>query len=148
MPSGCFIDTNLLLYLQDRTATEKAKRVAELLGALADHDLIVVNTQVLKEYTHNILRKFRDVSYDQLLAELEAMRPWCRAPLDFHTALRGLALHRRHRFSFYDACLVASALDYGCEMFLSEDLNHHQKIEGMRIINPFADDPRGHIQRN
>jgi predicted nucleic acid-binding protein len=137
MPSACFIDTNLLLYAQDRKTPEKAEKVAAVLGALADRNLIVVSPQVLNEYAHNILRKFPKVGRDQLMAQLEFMQPWCRAPMDGRTALRGLEVHDRYKFSFYDACLIASALEYGCGLFLSEDMRHGQRVAQMQIVNPF-----------
>lgn len=51
--------------------------------------------------------------------------------------LRGMALAQRHRFSFYDSLIVTAALEAGCERLLTEDLQHGQRIEGLRIDNPF-----------
>ena len=69
------------------------------------------------------------------------MQPWCRAPLDGRTAIQGLQIHRRYRFAYFDSCLIASALEYGCKLFLSEDMNHGQTIAHLRIVNPFLADP-------
>ena len=148
MPSAYFIDTNLLLYAQDREAPEKAKRVVEWLGALADRDSIVISPQVLNEYAHNIIRKFQHVGADRLLSELGFMQQWCRAQTNCHTAIHALRIHRRYRFSFYDSCLVASALEYGCDVFLSEDMSHGQRIAGMQIINPFLSELRSITEQN
>jgi predicted nucleic acid-binding protein len=122
MPSACFVDTNLLLYAQDPNAPEKAKQAAAWLRVLADRDAIVISPQVLNEYAHNIIRKFAHVGTDRLLAQLELMRPWCRATTNNMTAIHALKLHLRFRFSFYDSCLIASALEYGCKFFLTEDM--------------------------
>ena len=148
MPSACFIDTNLLLYAQDPRAPEKAERVVEWLGALADLDSVVISPQVLNEYAHNIIRKFPHVGYDRLLAELEFMQPWCRAQTNCRTAVQALRIHQRFKFSFYDSCLVSSALEYGCDIFLSEDMSHRQRIAGMQIINPFLSDIRSITEQN
>ena len=145
MPSGCFIDTNLLLYRQDPSAPEKAERVAEWLAALADRNDIVISAQVVREYAHNIIRKFRHVDAARLAVELEIMRPWCRASESYEIAIAGLAIHRRFRFSLYDSCLVASALEFGCDLFLSEDMSHQQRVGDMRIVNPFAGEPRDYL---
>jgi predicted nucleic acid-binding protein len=145
MPSGCFIDTNLLLYRQDPSAPEKAQKVGEWLIVLADRNDIVISAQVVREYAHNIIRKFRHIDPARLAAELEIMRPWCRAPESYPIAIGGLVIHRRFRFSFYDSGLVASALEYGCDLFLSEDMSHQQRVGNMRIINPFASEPRDHL---
>jgi predicted nucleic acid-binding protein len=43
----------------------------------------------------------------------------------------------RWRFGFYDSLIVASALAAGCDMLLTEDLQHGQVIETLTISNPF-----------
>jgi len=50
---------------------------------------------------------------------------------------RGLELQARYRYHFYDALIIAAALDAGCTRLYSEDLQHDQKTEGLRIENPF-----------
>jgi predicted nucleic acid-binding protein len=148
MPSACFVDTNLLLYAQDPEAPEKAKRVAEWLGVLAETDAIVISPQVLNEYAHNIIGKFQHVGTDRLQAELEFMQQWCRAKTNQQTAIHALRIHSRYQFSFYDSCLIASALEYGCDLFLSEDLSHGQRISGMQIISPFRSELSSIAEQN
>ena len=46
-------------------------------------------------------------------------------------------LQTRYRLSFYDSLIVAAALDAGCKILYSEDLQHGQQIEGVTITNPF-----------
>jgi predicted nucleic acid-binding protein len=50
---------------------------------------------------------------------------------------RALTLARDHQLSFYDALIVAAALDAGCDQLCSEDLQHGQKFGTLRIDNPF-----------
>jgi predicted nucleic acid-binding protein len=50
---------------------------------------------------------------------------------------RTLELHGRYRFSFHDSLIIAAALQAGCTRLLTEDLQHGQMIEGLRIENPF-----------
>ena len=52
---------------------------------------------------------------------------------------RALELQERYRFSFWDALIVAAALEAGCTRLLTEDLQHGQVIEGLRVENPFRD---------
>ena len=46
-------------------------------------------------------------------------------------------LGRLHRLSFWDALVVRAALDAGCAVLYTEDLAADQRIEGLRIVNPF-----------
>lgn len=48
-----------------------------------------------------------------------------------------LRLKERWKLSFYDALIVAAALEAGCKRIVSEALQHGQRIEGLRIENPF-----------
>ena len=50
---------------------------------------------------------------------------------------RGLDVQERWKFGFYDSLIVAAALEAGCKRLLSEDMQHGQRIEGLRIENPF-----------
>ena len=55
--------------------------------------------------------------------------------LDLHTAARVLA--EDHRLSFYDALIAASAIEAGCDILYSEDMQHGRTIGGLAIVNPF-----------
>ena len=48
-----------------------------------------------------------------------------------------IALQRRLRLSFYDSLIVAAALEAGCKRLLTDDMQDGQRIEGLRIENPF-----------
>jgi predicted nucleic acid-binding protein len=50
----------------------------------------------------------------------------------------GLALAERYTLSVYDAMIVASALDAGCDTLWSEDMQHGMVFgDRLRVINPF-----------
>jgi predicted nucleic acid-binding protein len=50
----------------------------------------------------------------------------------------GLRLAERYQFGIYDGMIVAAALEAGCDIVLSEDLQHGLIVEGrLRIVNPF-----------
>jgi len=49
-------------------------------------------------------------------------------------------LINRYDFSFFDALVVATALEAECNILYSEDRQHGQIIEGkLVIINPFEE---------
>jgi len=54
-----------------------------------------------------------------------------------HAAARALA--EDHRLSFYDALIVASAIEAGCNVLYSEDMQHGRAIGGLTIANPFLE---------
>lgn len=138
----CFIDTNVLLYAKDRTSPLKLKAATQWLKALLDTNAAVLSAQSLREYYVNALRS------DRSAGAVAALRAYVAALDDIvpdqlradHLAL-AWELQDRHRLSFWDALLLASALAADCTIFLSEDLNAGQQIETLTIVNPFTTAP-------
>ena len=61
----------------------------------------------------------------------------CALTLDLHNSARALAAD--HGLSFYDALIVAAAIEAGCDTLFSEDMQHGRSIGGLAIVNPFVD---------
>jgi hypothetical protein len=51
---------------------------------------------------------------------------------------RASSLQERFSLSWWDAMIVASALEQGSDFLLSEDLQAGQNLDGMLVVNPFA----------
>jgi predicted nucleic acid-binding protein len=47
-----------------------------------------------------------------------------------------------HNLSVYDALIVASALEAGCDRLYSEDLQHGRVFGALTVRNPFLGDLR------
>ena len=50
---------------------------------------------------------------------------------------RALRIQSARGFSFCDSLNLAAALESGCKRLLTEDLQHGQQVDGLRIENPF-----------
>jgi predicted nucleic acid-binding protein len=59
-------------------------------------------------------------------------------PLTAETHAQALALARDHGLSFYDALIVASALEAGCDTLYSEDLQDGRRFPGLTIVDPLT----------
>jgi predicted nucleic acid-binding protein len=136
MTKSFFLDTNLLIYLHDPKSPEKRLQARIWIAALADRNALVISPQVVNEFCHAMRRKFPSVGIDEVSRFVRGLRPWCLAPSTFETSARGLALHLAMGFQFFDAVLIASALQAGCDFFLSEDMQDGRSLEGMTIFNP------------
>lgn len=53
-------------------------------------------------------------------------------------AIEALGIATKHRLAWYESLMVAAAMEGGCEILYSEDLQHGREIEDLRIENPFA----------
>jgi predicted nucleic acid-binding protein len=128
-----FLDTNVLLYLLSGDGP-KANKAEALLAGRA-----IVSVQVLNELANVAVRKL-GLTWRELGDLIEAVRAGCEVqPLteEVHDQARELA--ERYRLSFYDASIVSSALEAGCRVLYSEDLQNGFKVEGtLTIRNPFG----------
>jgi predicted nucleic acid-binding protein len=43
----------------------------------------------------------------------------------------------RFRLSYWDAAIIEAARLSGCDLVLSEELNHDQDYGGVTVVNPF-----------
>ena len=127
-----FFDTSVLLYLLSADPA-KADRVEQLLENRG-----TISAQVLNEFAAVALRKLK-MSVSEVREVLDGIRSVCSVePISVLTHERGLAVHERYRFSFYDSVLVATALMAGSKVLFSEDMQHAQLIDKqLRIVNPF-----------
>jgi predicted nucleic acid-binding protein len=128
-----FFDTNILVYAQQENG--KAERARAL---LADGGKLSV--QVLNEFTAVSRRKqrrdWREIA-EAISDALALVDPPLVLTLDLHAAARMLA--ENHRLSFYDALIVAAALEAGCDTLFTEDMQHGRTIGGLAIVNPFLE---------
>ena len=139
MPAEFFLDTNIFVYTFDRQEPDKQARAGRLVERALGTGDGVVSSQVVQEFLNVALRKFeRPLSDEQALRYLrEVLDPLCSVFPSIALYEAALSLHRRWRFSFYDALIVAAALDSKCKVLYSEDFQDGQEIESLTIVNPF-----------
>ena len=128
-----FLDTNVVLY----TLAEGDPRRPIARTRLAQGGTISV--QVLNKFATVARRKLK-LSWPEVYKALAVVRTLCPppVPLTLATHEAALALASQHSFSLYDALIVASALEAGCDTLLSEDMQHGRVIDArLTITNPF-----------
>jgi predicted nucleic acid-binding protein len=138
MSARSFLDTNILVYTDDKAAPAKQRRALELVAEHRRAGTGVLSLQVLQEYFVTVTRKLRvDAAVArrkiELLSEFEVLTP------DVADVLAAIDLHRLHGFSFWDALVVRAAKQSGCAILLSEDLQDTRTIDGVQIVNPFRE---------
>lgn len=127
-----FLDSNVLIYAF--SVDPRRERAISLL-----EDSFVISVQSLNEFVHVMRRKGGEdwSSIDDYLASLVAAASSVRGILP-ETQRDAMRLAKRYRFSTYDAQIVASALDAGCDTVLSEDMQDGLRVDGrLTIRNPF-----------
>ena len=102
---------------------------------LLSGDRIRVSPQVALEASNNLVRKFGYEKHE-IGPALDFLLPLIH-PVHAETIERAWGLMSRYGFKIWDAAIVAAALSAGCAVLYTEDLQHDQTIEGVRIVNPF-----------
>jgi predicted nucleic acid-binding protein len=97
----------------------------------------VVSTQVLQEYFTAATRQLH-VRPDIARRKVETFARLDLVQVDLDLILSAIDLHRLHAVSFWDALIVRAALANGCAVLYSEDPQMGQRINGLRVVNPFV----------
>jgi predicted nucleic acid-binding protein len=142
MSGTVFVDTNVLVYVRDRTDEDKQRRAAEWLASLWEARVGRLSVQVLQEYYVVMTRKLDPPRpQEEVREDVLALTAW--RPTVVEPALMEQAWDIEDRFglSWWDALIVAAALASRCRYLLSEDFQDGQVIDGLTIVNPFAHEP-------
>jgi predicted nucleic acid-binding protein len=133
-----FVDTNILIYAHDISAGQKHSRARELIRDLWQSAEGCLSVQVLQEFYVNVTQKVAKPlpaeTAAQIIADLSVWEVHCPKTEDVLGAIR---LQKRYQLSFWDAMIVASALQLGCQVLWSEDLNAGQVYDQVEVQSPF-----------
>ncbi len=134
-----FIDTNVFIYQLEALDARKHAIAERIVSTAVETGNACISFQVIQECLNTVLHK-AEITLDPLGARAyldTVLSPLYRVSASVALYERALELQQRWRFAFYDALIVASALEAGCKRLLSEDLQHGQRIETLTIENPF-----------
>jgi predicted nucleic acid-binding protein len=143
MSGRFFLDTNIFVYTFDASAPAKAEKAMALVKHAIKTRVGVISYQVVQEFFNVALRRFESpmsaAEADQYLAA--TFRPLLAvhsSPVLFSEALR---LGSKFQLDWYDALIVAAAIEAQCDVLYSEDLQPGQRLESVTVRNPFATEP-------
>jgi len=139
MTGRFFLDTNIFVYTFDSRLPAKRKKAAQLIRRAVDTGQGVVSYQVVGEFFNVALRRF---SPAMSFAEAEqylvtVFRPILAVQSSPAIFLAALRIASKDKLGWYDSVIVAGAIESGCDVLYSEDLQDGRKIENLRIQNPF-----------
>ena len=134
MKGKSFVDTNIVVYCYSETQEDK-KILAQRVSLNPDS---VISTQVIQEFGNTMSRKFGQ-SWNSIQAAIQELtlnyQVYINTPVTITNACR---ITDKYKYSFYDSLIIASALEAGCDILYTEDMQHNQLIEDkLPILNPF-----------
>jgi len=133
-----FVDTNVLIYAHDLSAGPKNTDAQELMQKLWQSRDGCLSVQVLQEFYVNITQKVVKPLASEVAAQIIAdLSVWLVHRPGAEDVLDAIRLQSRYRISFWDAMIVASAIQLGCLTIWSEDLNPGQVYDQVTVLSPF-----------
>ena len=131
-----FLDTNIFLYVVSRAEEDQShKQIAQRLIAESDFG---VSVQILQEFMDVTLRKKQlGLSIEEITGMVNYMATYPVAETSVALARRAFDIKNRFQIRYWDATLIAAAQELGCHTLYSEDFNHGQDYDGVRVVNPF-----------
>ena len=132
-----FFDTNVLVYAQDDSNTEKRAIAIDLIthALEVNHDGCI-STQVLQEFCNTMYKKTRRTK-EEIDTMLDGFRELLETDVTIDLVRHALQVKEEYGIQYYDALVVSAAEKLGCQEIISEDLSDGQIYRGMRAVNPF-----------
>jgi predicted nucleic acid-binding protein len=130
------LDTNILVYSVDLDAGKKHDQAIELFTQLTPANCLL-SLQSLCEFYAAVTRKKLMPAADAMAQVDDWQQLYPVVSAKAATLTHAFEAVKRYQLSFWDALLWATIREAGITTLLSEDFQHEQQIDGVRIINPF-----------
>ena len=138
MSDSVFLDTNILVYAYDNSEPEKRDISQEILENGLRNENIILSTQVFGEcfnvVTRNIQHPFSIMEAEEILRTFKTVPV---VDITLPAVWRAIDIHKSYQTSYWDSLIIATAELAGCKTIYSEEFNHSQKYNNIRVINPF-----------
>jgi predicted nucleic acid-binding protein len=134
-----FLDTNVFVYSFDASAPAKARRAADLIRRSVATGKGIISFQVAQEFFNVALRRFaQPMSVPEAEQYLTTVfRPLMAVHSSQALYAEALRLSDTYSLSWYDALIVAAAIEGNSSLLYSEDFQHGQRFGDLQVENPF-----------
>jgi predicted nucleic acid-binding protein len=133
-----FLDTNILVYAFDRSAGQKLTIASQVVENCWQNNNGCLSIQVLQEFYVVVTRKLpTPIPLPAARQLVEDLSLWQLHTPYTSDIIQGIDIHHQYKISFWDAMIIQSAMRMGCDLIVSEDLQHNQTFGSLRIVNPF-----------
>ncbi|MCG8339462.1 MAG: PIN domain-containing protein [Proteobacteria bacterium] len=139
MKDKYFLDTNIFVYSFDSGEPGKKTVARDLIQNALKEQTGCISSQVIQEFLNVSSRKFNPplTPQDSLKYLNSVLAPLCDIFTSIELYRKTIETAERWKYSFYDSMILAAAIQTNCTVLYSEDLQHGQNIESLKILNPF-----------
>jgi predicted nucleic acid-binding protein len=149
MTARVFVDTNVLVYQLDQREPDKQVQARGWLDYLWGTQTGRTSFQVLQEFYATVTRKLEPGLEPEAARKIvRALWAWRPVSIDERIFMAAWSIQDRFRLSWWDALIVAAARSAECPYLLTEDLQHGQDLDGVRVVSPFKISPEEWLARS
>ena len=130
-----FIDTNIIIYANDKRDPKKQRRALDIIKKLMQEETGVISTQVLQEYAYIAINKLKQ-SHDVVIRQIRLLESLEVINQTAEQIRRAIEIMHSYQINFWDSCIISNAEFANCSLIYSEDLNTGQFYSGIQILNP------------
>jgi predicted nucleic acid-binding protein len=142
MSAKVFVDTNVLVYSRDLSEPEKQRQALAWMARLWEQRTGVISFQVLQEFYVTVTAKLNPgMDKEAARRDVRTLLSWKPLAVDGRILEGAWRLQDRHRFSWWDALIVAAAQAADCRYLLSENFQEQQRFGEIQVVNPFSSNP-------
>ena len=140
MKDDVFFDTNVIVYLFDKSEDRKHKIAKTLFQEGLRKYNSFISVQVINEF---IVIASQKIKKPLLLNEVKKIAEFLSdtlnvRPLEFATCMSAIKVKNKYNLSFWDSLVISSALESECKVLYTEDLQDGLMInDKLTIKNPF-----------
>jgi predicted nucleic acid-binding protein len=142
MNGSIFVDTNVLVYSRDASKLRKQTQAAEWISHLWRTGSGRLSVQVIAEFYAVVTGKLKPgMDVASARQDAEDLFSWRPLPMTADLIAEAWAVQDGFHLSWWDSLIVSAARILQCTYLLSEDFQHSQDFQGVRVINPFRAKP-------
>jgi predicted nucleic acid-binding protein len=130
------LDTNILIYAHDSRDPRKQTIAGSLVEDLDDGALLwqvacafLSASGKLEPFGYGMARAWQDIQ--------DLCMVWKTVAPGWNSLARAHLLCMRYSISFWDSLLISACHEAGISRLYSEDLDTHNGLDGLEIVNPF-----------
>jgi predicted nucleic acid-binding protein len=139
------LDTNVLAYAAGVNGAEPKRAALELLARLSESET-VLPVQALGELFRVLVRKAKISPRSARTTIIRYRDTYSLIETSSAVFLSATDLAVDHQIGIWDAVMLAAAVEAGCRLLLSEDLQEGFTWGGVTVVNPFASRPHSLLE--
>ncbi len=138
MKDKVFIDTNILVYANDKSDNYRHEKSKQLIFDGIQKENAVISTQVLSEFFVTVTQKIKTkLSAGAARKEILLFNYLEIIEIDYSCIVHAIDISINNQLSYWDSLIIAAAQKAGCSILYTEDLNAGQKFDRLIVSNPF-----------